>query len=101
VYASVSNVFALPRTLVVSTHLLPLPQTVVVLVESLPRRNVVLAVKTREVGHAVLGVSSCLRGLRGHAGGRGSGAAVRVGGRATYATRRARVERIVAVSGVF
>jgi hypothetical protein len=80
VYASVSNVFALPRTLVVSTHLLPLPQTVVVLVESLPRRNVVLAVKTREVGHAVLGVSSCLRGIRGHAGGRESGAAVRVGG---------------------
>lgn len=31
--------------------LLPLPETVVVLVEPLPRRNVVLAVKTREVGH--------------------------------------------------
>jgi hypothetical protein len=36
----------------------------------------------------------------GHGGGRGSGAASRFGRRETYATRRARVERIVVVSGV-
>lgn len=71
-----------------------------VLVESLPRRNVVLAVEAREVGHAVLRVSGRARRLEGHAGGRGSGAAVLVGRRATYAMRRAIVGRIVAVSGV-
>ena len=84
----------------VSTHLLPLPETVVVLVEPLPRGNVVLAVKTREVGHAVLCVSGCARGLGGHAVGRGSGAEVHGGLGATYATRRARVGRILAESGV-
>lgn len=84
----------------VSTHLLPLPETVVVLVEPLPRRNVVLAVKTREVGHAASCVSGCARGLGGHAGGRGLGAEVRGRRRATYAMRRAIVGRIVAVSGV-
>jgi hypothetical protein len=57
------NVFALSARACVSTHLLPLPETVVVLVEPLPRRNVVLAVKTREVGHAALRVSDCVRGL--------------------------------------
>jgi len=72
----------------------------VVLVEPLPRRNVVLAVKAREVGHAVSCVSGCVRGLGGYAGGRGSGAEVRGGRRATYAMRRAIVGRIVAVSGV-
>ena len=72
-----------------------------VLVEPLPRRNVVLAVKTRKVGHAVSRVSGCARGLGGHVGGRGSGAEVRGGRRVTYATRRAIVGRIVAVSGVF
>ena len=72
--ASVSNVFALSAHACVSTHLLPLPETVVVLVESLPRGNVVLAVKTREVGHAMFCVSGGARGLGGHAGGRGSGA---------------------------
>jgi hypothetical protein len=36
----------------------------------------------------------------GPGGGRRSGAASRFGRRETYATRRARVERIVAVSGV-
>ena len=97
--ASVSNVFALSAHACVSTHLLPLPETVVVLVESLPRGNVVLAVKTREVGHAVLCVSGCARGLSGHAGGRGSGAEVHGGLGATYATRRAIVGRILAESG--
>lgn len=98
--ASVSNVFALSAHACVSTHLLPLPETVVVLVEPLPRGNVVLAVKTREVGHAVLCVSGCARGLSGHAGGRGSGAEVHGGLGATYATRRAIVGRILAESGV-
>lgn len=36
------------------THLLPLPETIVGLVKSLPRRDVVAAEKTREVGHAVM-----------------------------------------------
>jgi hypothetical protein len=62
------NVFALSARARVSTHLLPLPETVVVLVEPLPRRNVVLAVKTRKVGHAVSRVSGCARGLGGHVG---------------------------------
>jgi hypothetical protein len=39
------------------THLLPLPKTVVGLVKLLPGGNVVLAVETREVGHAVRRVS--------------------------------------------
>jgi len=41
-----------------------------------------------------------LEGFGGHAGGRGLGAEVRSGRRATYATRRAIVGRIVAVSRV-
>ena len=100
--ASVSNVFALSAHACVSTHLLPLPETVVVLVESLPRGNVVLAVKTREVGHAVFYVSGRARGLvvMPVVAGRAQSAEVHGGRRSTYATRRAIVGRIVAVSGV-
>lgn len=61
--SSLSNASA-PTRACMCTHLLPLPETVVVLVESLPRGHVVLAVETREVGHAVHRVSSCIRGLR-------------------------------------
>ena len=49
----VSPMSLLIRARLLWTYLLPLPEAVVVLVESLPRRDVVLAVKTREVGHAV------------------------------------------------
>lgn len=44
---------ALPTRIRLLTHLLPLPETVMGLVKLLPGGNVVLAVKTREVGHAV------------------------------------------------
>jgi len=47
----------LPTRVRKSTHLLPLPKTVVGLVKLLPGGNVVLAVKTREVGHAARRVS--------------------------------------------
>lgn len=63
------------------THLLPLPETVVGLVKLLPGGNVVLAVETREVGHAVHRVSGRGPVLRSHGRGRMAGAAIRAGSR--------------------
>ena len=64
-----------------STHLLPLPETVVGLVKLLPGGNVVLAVETRKVGHAVRRVSCDAPVLRSRRCGRRVGAANRVGNR--------------------
>jgi hypothetical protein len=72
---------ALPTRLQLSTHLLPLPETVVGLVKLLPGGNVVLAVETREVGHAVRRVSCYGLVLRSRGCGRRVGAAIRARGR--------------------
>jgi hypothetical protein len=72
---------ALPTRIQLSTHLLPLPETVVGLVKLLPGGNVVLAVETREVGHAVRRISCVAQVLRGRGCGRRAGAAIRVGSR--------------------
>ena len=70
---------ALPAHVRMSTHLLPLPETVVGLVKLLPGGNVVLAVETREVGHAVRRVSCHGPVFRSRGCGRRAGAAIRVG----------------------
>lgn len=77
----------------VLTNLLPLSETVVVLVEPLPRRDLVLAVETREVDAACL-VSTHSLWSEGRGHGCASSATFRMASDLTYPARRAMVGRI-------